>query len=458
MHALKQPQKFIAALILFVAANLTYAQPSHEGVIELSISEATTLHYQVPIDTVFIADADIADYQVVEGNRLIIYGKSVGTSSLIVLGNKGIPIDKKRLTIKRNLSSIKEQITARYPNAAIELTNTGNQTVLSGKVSSDEIRQEIYNLTGELLGSKANEEKISWRDNTVQGESLRFMTRRSFEGLINNLQVNSVKQINVKLTIAEVSHSFIRQLGVKWGGELGNGKSATFLGNGQFYNKVGHISSNMIANYISAADDDAMGQILAQPNLSVLSGESASFLAGGEMPIVTFVDGSQNITYKEFGIRLTLAAKAQSNDTINLSLEPEVSSIDHTNGSTQHNIPAFKTRRTRTTIQLADGESFVLGGLLSTEDREALSKVPLVGDLPLFGAAFRHTDNQRKKTELIIVATVNLVKPVASGTIQIPQLTLSNTLLRYFNLENSTGNAGVHDQAKAILAAGGFKE
>ncbi|MTI15557.1 type II and III secretion system protein family protein [Sansalvadorimonas verongulae] len=458
MHLIKNTYHLISLILFLTLSGLALARTNTSEEINLHISEATTLHYQTPIDTVFIADAQIADYQVVEGNRLIIYGKTVGSSSLIVLGDKGIPIDKKQLTVKRNLSSIKEYIHARYPDINIELAGSGNQTVLSGKVTSEESRQEIYNLTGELLGSKVTEEKISWKDGSVQGNNIRFMTRRTYEGLINNLQVNTVKQINVKLTIAEVSHSFIRQLGVKWGSEIGGDKNAVFLGNGQFYNKVGHISSNTIANYISAADDDAMGQILAQPNLSVLSGESASFLAGGEMPIVTFVDGSQNITYKQFGIRLTLAAKAQADDTINLSLEPEVSSIDPSNSNNQLNIPAFKTRRTRTTIQLADGESFVLGGLLSTEDREALSKVPFVGDIPLFGAAFRHTGNQRKKTELIIVATVNLVKPVASGTIQLPQINHSSILLRYFNLDSARANGAINDQAKSILAAGGFKE
>ncbi|WP_281647986.1 pilus assembly protein N-terminal domain-containing protein [Parendozoicomonas sp. Alg238-R29] len=452
-------QKYFIYLLLSTSQCFAGTLEKNIETIQLNISEATSLHYQTQIDTVFIADAEIADYQVVEGNRLIIYGKSVGQSSLIVLGNKGAPIDTKLLTVSRNLSSIKDQIRIRYPDTNIELTSTGNQTVLSGEVLSEDMRQEIYNLTGELLGSKVTEDKISWKESGSPDNNIRFMTQKSYEGLVNNLQVNTVKQINVKLTIAEVSHSFIRQLGVKWGSEMGSGKNAAFLGNGQFYNKVGHISSNMIANYISAADDDTMGQILAQPNLSVLSGETASFLAGGEMPVITYIDGSQNINYKEFGIRLTLAAKAQSDDTINLSLEPEVSSIDPSNSNNKLNIPAFKTRRTRTTIQLADGESFVLGGLLSTEDREALSKVPFIGDIPLFGAAFRHNDNQRKKTELIIVATVNLVKPVSPGTtIQIPQMNHTSTLLRYFNLEKTKGGAVIHDQARAILASGGFKQ
>ena len=115
------------------------------------------------------------------------------------------------------------------------------------------------------------------------------MTRRRFEGLVNNIDVDEVKQVNVKITVAEVSHSFIQQLGVRWGGLVGSGSNLTFLGNGQLFQAtLGSFSSDDIARFISAVDDDSVGQILAEPNLSVISGETASFLAGGEIPIIYF--------------------------------------------------------------------------------------------------------------------------------------------------------------------------
>ena len=444
---------FLISLLTVFTADLPAADTMY-----IDVNEATPLAYNQPLETVFVTDPDIADYKIVDSNRLVVYGKNVGRTSFLVMGAGDTVIDRRTLIVHQNLSAVQAQIKIRFPDSEVELTSLDDQVVISGQVASEETSQEIYHLAGELLGKQVTEDKVSWKDDGLQGTSIRFLTRKNYQGLVNNLQVNLVRQINVKLTVAEVSHSFIRQLGVKWGSEMGSGNSAVFLGNGQFYNKIGHISSNTIAKYISAADDDAMGQILAEPNLSVLSGETASFLAGGEMPIITYVDGSQNINYKEFGVRLTLAARAQKNDIINLSLEPEVSSIDASNSNNKLGVPAFKTRRTRTTIQLADGESFILGGLLSSEDREALSKVPLIGDIPILGAAFRHTDNRRQKTELVIVATVNLVKPVPAGSIQLPRMNRTDTLLRYFNLDLSNEKESVATQARNILAAGGFKQ
>ena len=167
--------------------------------------------------------------------------------------------------------------------------------------------------------------------------------------------------------------------------------------------------------------------------------------------------------YKEFGIRLEMAAKVLQDDKIKLSMMPEVSAVDSTYNDQILNIPTFKTRRARTTVQLGDGQSFVLGGLLNSEDREALSKIPLIGDLPVIGAMFRHTNNTRIKTELIIVATVNLVQPVEPGTVQLPHYTRTNTLLRFFRLDtpgHSSGNtikSAQQKEAQEILVTGGFK-
>lgn len=432
-----------------------------DDTIYLDIHKAEMLNFNTPVGTVFIADPQVADYKVINNQQLVIYGKGSGSTSLLVTNTEDKIIGQHTLMVAQNLSSIDEQIKLRFPDSQVTLSNIGDQFVISGTVSSDAISQEIYELTGQLLGKKAKEERVAWNGGSTADDPINFLTRYTYDGIVNNLRVQTVQQVNVKLTIAEVSHSFIRQLGVKFGSLLGIGDGARFIGNGQFFNRLGHLNSASIGRFISAADDDAMGQILAEPNLSVLSGETASFLAGGEMPIVTFIDGSQNIHYKEFGVRLTLAAKVHNDATINLSLEPEVSSIDVSKSNNKLELPAFKTRRTRTTIHLADGESFVLGGLISAEDRDALSKIPFVGDIPILGAAFRHTDNQRQKTELIIVATVNLVKPVQTGSIQLPRMNKVDSLLRYFNLDNGQSQHRIipntNDRAHTILSAGGFK-
>ena len=432
-------------------------------IINLGLDEAATLKYQSPVDTVFIANPKVADYQVVRGNQLIVYGKEVGSTTLVVLDEDGRTVDNKTLVVNKSLAHIRQQVAVQFPKQNIDITNLGDQVVLTGIVPNEEMRQDIYYLVGELLGKDYEDYKFNW-DLGEQELEIDFMTRRRFEGLVNNIDVDEVKQVNVKITVAEVSHSFIQQLGVRWGGLVGSGTNLTFLGNGQLFQAtLGSFSSDDIARFISAVDDDSVGQILAEPNLSVISGETASFLAGGEIPIIYFQDDAYNVEYKEFGIRLEMAAKVLQDDKIKLSMMPEVSAVDSTYNDQILNIPTFKTRRARTTVQLGDGQSFVLGGLLNSEDREALSKIPLIGDLPVIGAMFRHTNNTRIKTELIIVATVNLVQPVQPGTVQLPHYTRTNTLLRFFRLDTpgrSSGNAARSAQQKEaqdILVTGGFK-
>ncbi|MFK0573726.1 type II and III secretion system protein family protein [Endozoicomonas sp.] len=421
------------------------------GVINLGVSEATTLKYKTPVDTVFVANPGVADYQVVKGNQLIIFGKAVGSSSLIVIDSDGNTIDTRMLVVNKNLANIRQQLQLRFPDQTIEVFNLGDQVVLTGTVPSEQKKQDIYYLVGELLNKEVEKEKLTW-ETDGRTFDLRFIEKREYRGVVNNIEVAEVKQVNVKITIAEVSHSFIRQLGFKWGTQSGD----SFI-TGEFFDLLGQISSTDIARYIYAADDDTMGQVLAEPNLSVISGETASFLAGGEVPIVTYIDDAYNVTYKEFGIRLQLAAEVLEDDKINIAMEPEVSAIDISYGNNQLNIPSFKTRRARTTVQLGDGESFVLGGLLSSEDREALSKIPMIGDIPVLGALFRYSKNERIKSELIIVATVNLVKPVPPGIIKLPEMSRTNSLLRFFHVENQAV-VPVRDKTRLILSTGGFKQ
>ncbi|KEQ14258.1 general secretion pathway protein GspD [Endozoicomonas montiporae] len=449
--------KISGCWLWFVLMLLICPATMARSIINIGLDEALPLQYRTAIDTVFIANSDIADYQILKGNRLVVFGKEVGSTSLLILAADGKTIDSKTLVVNKSLAHIRQQLMIRFPGQSIDVLNLGDQVVLSGNVPSEQMKRDIYRLVGELLEKEVTTEKRSWvtDDKTFD---LRFLTEHRYHGIVNNIEVEEVKQVNVKLTVAEVSHSFMRQLGFRWGSVQASASGdGVFLGNGHFLDMVGNISSSDIARYISAADDDTMGQVLAEPNLSVISGETASFLAGGEMPIVTILNDTQSITYKEFGIRLELAAEVLKDDKINLSMQPEVSAIDSQVAQNTLNIPAFKTRRARTTVQLGDGESFVLGGLLNSEEREALSKIPLIGDIPILGSLFRHTTTERQKTELIIVATVNLVKPVQPGTVQIPQMQLNNSLLHYFNLMGPE-HSQRYNKARLILSAGGFKE
>ncbi|MDW2277185.1 type II and III secretion system protein family protein, partial [Vibrio sp. 1074] len=190
---------------------------------------------------------------------------------------------------------------------------------------------------------------------------------------------------------------------------------------------------------ISARGNDRIGQVLAEPNLSVISGESASFLVGGEIPITVRDNDGISVTYKEYGVKLSMVAKVTDSENIRLSLLPEVSSIDKTNGvnSGLVSVPSLRTRKAQTTVQLKDGQSFVLAGLLTSEEQESLAKIPYLGDIPILGALFSKTNTERRKTELIIVATVNLVDPVKETDIKLPKFERTSDLERLLKLDLS---------------------
>ncbi|WP_425642597.1 type II and III secretion system protein family protein [Marinomonas gallaica] len=441
-------QVFTTALLLFISS-VTWAQ----NLINLSEGDATTLSTEQEIGSVFITDPAIADYQVIDKHKVIVFGREVGKATLLLFNDDGETLLQRQLVVNQSMVHIQQNIEMRYPNAEVTVYNLGDKVVLSGTVSSEEERDGIYILVGELLGKESENQDVEWKLGNDQTLTMDFMRKRTFVGVVNNIDVASTKQINVKISVAEVSHSLMQNFGL----EFGSGGQSS----GVFVNALGNFSSDSIIRAITAINDDEVGQVLAEPNLSVISGETASFLVGGELPIAIRNDDEVEITYKEFGIRLEMMAKVMRDDKIRVSLQPEVSSIDTQYGDSTFNIPAFKTRRARTTVELGDGQSFVLGGLLNNEERELLRKIPYIGDIPILGSLFRYTETERNKTELLIIATVNLVKPISSDDIQLPSFQRTTNADRFFVIPEylkSTSKPKSTQISEDILASGGFKQ
>ncbi|MEZ8605150.1 type II and III secretion system protein family protein [Vibrio splendidus] len=439
--------KFSWIVLSFIAvlSSISYANT----ITNLSKGDMKTINVNSDIQSVFISDPIVADYQVIDERKVVVFGKELGYASLAIYGSEGKVLASRKLLVNPNLDYIKQQIQLLFPKSGVLVTNIGKQVVLSGIVSTEEEKDKINELVGTLLDKKKEEYKLELEADNIDNIEIKSLERLYFNGVVNHIEVSVVKQVNVKLSIAEVSHSFLENFGVSYNSP---GRSS-----GVFVNKLKSFSASDIVSVITAIGNDSVGQILAEPNLSVISGETASFLVGGELPVVTVVDGSTNVDYKEFGVRLDLAAKVYDDDKIILTLMPEVSSLDVQYTSDLYDVPALKTRRARTTVQLADGKSFVLGGLLNTEDQESISKIPYIGDIPILGALFRNSGTKRNKTELIIVATVNLVKPVEPNKIQLPTMKKRTTLERFFAIEGGYDEAD-KIWANEILSTGGFQK
>lgn len=437
----------VFVLMFFGMHTLAWSQ----SMLNISKGGATTLTTDIDIDSVFISDPSVADYQVIDRRRVVVFGRNMGESTLMLFASNGMTLVNRHILVGRNLSKVQQIIEIHYPHADVSVSSFNDTIVLSGTVSTEEERDGINILVGELLEKDSNVINLEWQIAGEESYLLDYMQKRRFEGLINNIELATTKQVNVKLSIAEVSHSLMENFGINF-----NGRGQT---GGVFVNPIGDFSfsSNDIIAAITAINDNEVGQILAEPNLSVISGESASFLVGGEMPITTVVNDQVNVIYKEFGVKLDMAAKVMRDNKIRLSLMPEVSSIDTQYADGTFNIPAFKTRRARTTVELSNGQSFVLGGLLNNEERELLRKIPFIGDIPILGSLFRYTETNRNKTELLIIATVNLVQPIESTQVQLPNFHRTSTASRFFSLPSSE-RAKYQNVSEDILKAGGFKQ
>ncbi|GGI66948.1 general secretion pathway protein GspD [Shewanella hanedai] len=416
----------------------------------VTLNDASSIELAQAIGTVFISQPEIVDYKITGSNKLVIYGRQLGQSRLFVYNKANEVILSQLLHVDINLSQIRRQLTLFYPDLELTLTSVGDKVAVRGIVYSEEQRNDIYRLVAKFLGREKVErfdesELVEFKDSFTEANWLAYERNFSWQGIIEGLTLSQTQQVNVKISVAQVTKEFNETLGVNWSTMGRSVGEFSFL----------DFKANDLTTVINALGNDSIAEVLAEPNLSVMSGESASFLVGGEIPVIFTNNNTTNITYKEFGIRLDLSAKVQNNNKIKLQMMPEVSAIEGFVEAAGIKIPQLTTRRAMTTIELGDGESFLLGGLMSSDELENVSKIPLLGDIPVFGALFRQAGTTRKKTELVIVATVNLVKPISPTEVRLPKITPTKSLARFFNVVPEAGE-DKNVNVLQMLNQGGF--
>jgi pilus assembly protein CpaC len=416
----------------------------------VTLNDASSIELEQAIGTVFISQPEIVDYKITGSNKLVIYGRQLGQSRLFVYNKANEVILSQLLHVDINLSQIRRQLTLFYPDLELTLSSVGDKVAVRGIVYSEEQRNDIYRLVAKFLGREKVErfdesELVEFKDSFTEANWLAYERNFSWQGIIEGLTLSQTQQVNVKISVAQVTKEFNETLGVNWSTMGRSVGEFSFL----------DFKANDLTTVINALGNDSIAEVLAEPNLSVMSGESASFLVGGEIPVIFTNNNTTNITYKEFGIRLELSAKVLNNNKIKLQMMPEVSAIEGFVEAAGIKIPQLTTRRAMTTIELGDGESFLLGGLMSSDELENVSKIPLLGDIPVFGALFRQAGTTRKKTELVIVATVNLVKPISPTEVRLPKITPTKSLARFFNVVPEAGE-DKNVNVLQMLNQGGF--
>lgn len=385
--------------------------------IGLEINKGTLVRLSQPASTVFVADPDIADIQMKSAGLVYIFGRKAGETALYAVDERERVVLGTTLVVSHNVSRLRQALRAVAPDAEVDVISVDNSLILTGYVHSP-----------------------------LEAENIRAVAARfapEAGSLINQLRVVAPNQINLRVRVAEVSKETLKQFGINWesiarlGGNVlfGAAVGRDFITGGVFTREG---SANTInASYRNGSQDinaaiDALATeglitVLAEPNLTALSGETASFLAGGEFPIPIAQSGSNNATtitveFKTFGVGLAFTPNLLDGGRINLRVRPEVSQLSSAGAVqlTGFTIPALTTRRAETTVELGSGQSFVIAGLLQNNSTQDISKVPLLGDLPILGALFKSDRFRRNESELVIIVTPYIVRPVSANRIASP--------------------------------------
>ncbi len=383
------------------------ARPSET--LNLSAGTGTLVRLPAPMSDVFVANDAVADVQVRSNRQLYIFGKGRGETTVYATGANGKVVYAANVRVGNNLGSVDEMLRLAMPEANVRATPMNNLVLLTGTVASPTDVEEAQRLVQAYVGEGTQ--------------------------VVSRLRSATPLQVNLKVRIAEVNRSLLKQVGVNLltkdltGGfqfGIGQGNPGTITGAGKTFNvssvgttlgAAGKLFGLDILSTLDLAETDGFVTTLAEPNQTALSGETASFLAGGEFPIpISQSLGSISIEYKQYGVGLAFTPIVLADGLISMRVRPEVSELSN-EGSVKtgdFTVPALTTRRAETTVELGSGQSFMIAGLLRNSSSNDIEKAPFLGDLPILGALFRSTRFRRAETELVIVVTPYLVRPVSN--------------------------------------------
>lgn len=366
------------------------------------------------LSRVSIADPEIADAVVVSETEVVVNGKMSGSTSLLIWGAAG-QLNLYTVRVTADATTLQSEFNRLYPSETVVVSAVGNSVVLTGEVTDAVTRRQMVALA-ETLG-----EEVTVLDHLGLPDQGQVLLRVRFA----EVSRNAIEQLGMNvLHVDPLERRQHNESGMATGAPPfsrdfldGDGPEQTFSDAVNFY--LFNREYN-VAAFIRALRGNGMFRSLAEPNLLALPGEEATFLAGGEFPFPV-VQGSGNSTaitvlFKEFGIRLAFTPEITNSGAIRLDVAPEVSALDFANGVqlSGFRIPALTSRKAHTVVELQPGQTFAIAGLMDNTMVENVNKVPLLGDIPLLGNLFKSKDMQQSRTELLVLVTPELVRPMDS--------------------------------------------
>ena len=430
--------RFIKAAVAGLALSLSAATPTMaqetlrvlrgaaSSALSVPMNRAVVVESDVPFTELSIANPGIADISSLSDRTIYVLGKEPGRTTLTLLGAEGRLITNVEVHVSPDMAEFKERLQQIIPGENIEVRTANDGIVLSGTVSS----------TARL------------------DRALDLAQRYAPDRVSNLMVVGGTQQVMLKVRFAEMQRSVSKALSssLRFGGDILGGNAGVVGGTGTggvttFPNPSGPgvieapialpsgaesqgatlfsfgAGGLEVGILLEALETRGIVRSLAEPNLTALSGQEAKFLAGGEYPVpVSNEDGTITVDYKPFGVELNFIPVVVDEDIINLQLIAAVSAIDPSNSFTANgfSISAFSRRETSTTVEMRDGESFAIAGLLSDDFTDLNGQVPWIGDIPVLGALFRSAEYQRRQTELVIIVTPHLVTPTRGEALALP--------------------------------------
>ncbi len=402
------------------AETLRVVRTGTESILTVPMNRAVVVESETPFAELSIANPAIADISSLSDRTIYVLGKAPGTTTLTILDGAGQLITNVDVRVAADVTEFKERLRQILPNEKIEVRTANDGIVLSGTVSST-LRME---------------------------RALALAQRYAPERVSNLMMVGGVQQVMLKVRFAEMQRSVAKTLRSSVGANgldgdlslnIGTGNTASGVNSGTGQGSVGGLvgadapegailfgfaaGGLEVGILLEALESKRLVRTLAEPNLTALSGQEANFLAGGEYPVpVAQENDTTTVEFKPFGVELNFVPRVVDDSLINLEMKAAVSSIDPTAGINigDLQINGFRRRETSTTVELRDGESFAIAGLLEDDFRDLNGQVPWLGDVPVLGALFRSAEYAREQSELVIIITPHLVTPTRSEAFALP--------------------------------------
>lgn len=408
----------LAVAMIATPTTAVNAAPSsyQDNAILMSVGGSRVVNLPSKMSDVVIGNPDVVDVHVRSQNQLYLIAKKAGETTVFATAPNGKVLFSGTVRVGNNLTSIDDMLHLAMPGAEIAVNKMNGMVLLTGTIQAPEDAAEAERLTQAFIG----------KDVTV----------------VSRLRMATPLQVMLQVKIAEVSKDIGHKIGTNFSSiDRSGGSTAGFIGGGSRnfveFNEngggtfttpgdgsyslggVARLFGLDIAGALDLAESSGLATVLAQPNLTSLSGETASFLAGGEYPY-TINNGANNgnsIEFKQYGVQLAFTPTVLADGRISLRVRPTVSSLDFTLNA---DVPALKSRTAETTVELGSGQAFMIAGLLNNETSNSVNKVPGLGDIPILGSLFKSRSFQRSETELVIMVTPYLVKPMNASDVRLP--------------------------------------